>query len=773
MADSRKRKKRKTTRKPAKKKSTSLRRRNYLLAAGSLVLACLVWVGILFERETSWAVAALEQDLPGAPVTVYAAPRILRPGEPRRLAALYEELLATGYRRETRMPAAPGSFQELGDGFALYRRAWLSAHGPVPAEWMRAVVRSGVVRSLTDSHGRRLEAFTVEPAPLGAFQGDLLQQREPLLLAAFPERVVDAVLAAEDRRFFEHGGLDPRGILRAAWQDLTGGGPLQGGSTITQQVIKNRLLGHRRSIGRKLREALLAPWVEWRVGKERILEIYLNEVYMGQRGAVSVLGIPAAAEHYFGKEVVDLSLDETALLAGMISSPGRYHPRHHPERARARRDRILDAMAELEMIAGVEREAAGARPVTVVDVGDPLDPAGDVLDAVQRELAGRGWDPRPGREPRQVMTTIEVPVQRAARDALEETLRELEAASPGRKPLEGAVLVLRPATGAVAALVGGRHGTRGEFNRALDAKRQPGSAFKPFVALAAVSELGWSPAHPLEDAPLEVREGGKPWRPENVDRKFRGTVTLRQALEDSLNVPMARAGLAVGPQRVAKAARKAGMTADLPRTPALALGVGEVSPLDLARGYATLASRGRRVPPFLVHSVAIGGGVGAETLPIEPLAPAIRVFDEVDAWLVLDALAGVVQRGTGRALAPVTGGLRVAAKTGTSQNGRDGWFVLASPRAVVVAWVGRDDGRPAGLSGPRSALPVVRRMLSDCPGELLAPLPDPPEGVDVVYLDEEDACAWDEPRDGARREVFRAGEAPARCRKSFWRRLFD
>ncbi|MDQ7088932.1 MAG: transglycosylase domain-containing protein [Acidobacteriota bacterium] len=315
---------------------------------------------------------------------------------------------------------------------------------------------------------------------LGAFRGPLSQARTPMALEAFPPRLVDAVLAAEDARFLDHAGIDPRGILRAAWVDLVQRRGAQGGSTITQQVIKNRVVGSARTLTRKMKEALLALWVERSVSKERVLEIYLNEVYLGQQGSVSILGMPAAARFYFGKRIGDLDLDEMALLAGLIASPGRYDPRRHPERALLRRNWVLERMAALDLIDEAERRAASARPVAPAAPAEALDPAGDLLDAVAREVARRGWEPVPSRRPAVVETRVEADVQAAARRALGATLAELEAARPALAPLEGAVVVLRPATGAMIALVGGRRGGARGF---------PSGPFRPPPARFRVQAL--------------------------------------------------------------------------------------------------------------------------------------------------------------------------------------------------------------------------------------------------------------------------------------------
>lgn len=729
-------------------------------------MAAGVWAGFALVSQGRRVVAGLEEDLSGAPIEVFAAPRLLRPGESLNLSALAAELRALGYRKVSRLPTSPGEYRIEGGSFELYRRGWPGPRGEVSAAFVRGSLRGGRLSRLRDGAGKTLRAFTCEPQILGAFRSDLSQARQPLPLESFPPRLVDAVLAAEDARFLSHGGIDPRGIVRAAWMDIKQGRAAQGGSTITQQVIKNRVVGAERSLGRKLKEALLALYVEGRVSKQRLLEVYLNEIYLGQRGSVSVIGVPAAARFYFGKQVQDLGLDEMALLAGMIASPGRYDPRRHPERAQTRRAWVLAQMAKQGFIDPIEQSAAAGRPLHLAPI-EPAAAGGDLLDATYQELAGRGWEPEPGTSAAYVYTTIDPGLQAAARRALEETLERLEKAVPRRKPLEGAVVVLRPASGELVALVGGRHGSRGGFHRALAARRPPGSAFKPFVALAAMITGRWSSFSQVEDAPLEFRSGGRIWRPVNYDHRFRGMVTLRRALEESLNVPLARVGLDVGPQAIAAAAHSAGVTGRLPLTPSIALGAGEVSPLELAQGYATLVTLGRRQSAHLVAGVRKNG----EAVPqLAPAGESPAALPAADCWLTLDALRGVTRRGTAKALAGDLGEVWVAAKTGTSQEGRDAWFVLATGSAVVVAWVGRDDNAPAALAGSIAALPVVRRLLASEREALVSPLPPPPPGVHLVSVDRERRCVL---RRGEYREAFKEGSEPPPCeRPSLWRRLF-
>ncbi len=744
-----------------------------LAAFAALLAAFALWGWLAVAGAGTEAVRALQQNPADAPVEVLAAPTVLRTGSAVDLGGLGRQLAALGYRPVTGRPRAPGEYRRQGAAFEIWRRAHQGPDGPMGQGFVRVEGAWGTVSALTDERGKPTRVFALEPVRLGAFRGPVLMERRPLGLKEFPLRLVQAVLAAEDARFLDHGGVDPVGVARAAWHNVVSDGPLQGGSTITQQVIKNRVVGADRTVERKLREALLAAYVEQRVSKERILEIYLNEVYLGQRGPVSVVGMPAGALFYFGKNVRELSLPEMAALAALIASPGRFDPRAEPEAALGRRNWVLRRMADVGFI---DREAARdaiETPLVVAPVADPLDPAGDVLDAVQRELRERGVEPQPGPEQVMVHTTIDPTLQEAARDALESALTELEREQPSRRPLEGAVVVLDPETGAVRALVGGRAGTRGSFNRALDARRQPGSAFKPFVALAAFEERGSLPSTVLEDEPLTLETAQGPWSPQNFDREFRGPVTIRQALEQSLNVPMVRLGLAVGASDVAAWARRAGYKGRLPDGPAIALGTGEATPLDLAGAYATLAALGRPRAGWIV--IGVRAGPAGVVRPLRPVPrPAATGVDAIPAWLVLDAMSGSPERGTARKLAPLLGGKRVAAKTGTTQGGRDAWFVLVTGKAVAVAWVGRDDSGPADLTGAGGALPVVARLLEEVPQALLAPLPGPPEGVIEVMIDPETGGLAGSRCPTQVREVVREGQEPAPCgtHRGFWQRLF-
>ena len=483
----------------------------------------------------------------------------------------------------------------------------------------------------------------------------------------------------------------------------------QGASTLTQQLVKNIALGPERTFSRKIREAVLALAVERRYSKAKILETYLNTVYLGQHRRMAIHGVGAAAQSYWGKDARNLSLAESALLAGMIRAPNRYSPVEHPERAQQRRDIVLHRMRELGIIdegalnAALSertqvRTRAGAQP------GLPSQ-APYFLDYV-RGATGVG----PGKRSPRVYTTLDPALQRAAEaalarglDRLESAHRQLRRALPGER-LQAALVALDPATGEIRALVGGRDYELSPFNRVTHARRQPGSAFKPFVFLAALRRgpsgepPAVTPASLVDDLPISLETPREVWEPRNFEDRFEGAITVRRALEQSSNAAAVRLAQAVGLDDVVRTARDVGFTSPMAPVPALALGSFEVTPLELAVAFATVANGGTPVRPHGFRRITGHGGVS-------PFSGGSRLAPE-EAYLLTHLLRGVIDRGTG-APARATGlGGAVAGKTGTTNDTRDAWFAGYSPRLVAVVWVGFDDGTRLGLSGARAALPI-------------------------------------------------------------------
>lgn len=540
------------------------------------------------------------------------------------------------------------------------------------------------------------------PTSIALLTTSALESRQPITLDDVPPAVVQAVLAIEDQRFYDHEGLDLRRIGGAFVANVKAGGIAQGGSTVTQQLAKNLFLSADRTPIRKLREVAFAIALELRHDKATILEAYLNEIYLGQDNGRAIHGVGAAASAWFGKDVARLSLPESALLAGMIHAPNRHTPTRHPEAARARRNLVLQLMAEQGRItAATARKAQGSRistrkgtPLLAIDARHFRDAA---IDALPRSLPKRGAA---------VYTTLDARLQQAAQRAVRRGLARLP-----QRGTEAALVAIDPRTGEVLAMIGGRDYSSSQFNRATEAKRQPGSAFKPIVALAALGRSeddapAFTLASMVDDAPLSLKTSSGLWQPSNYDGAFRGPVTVRQALEESLNVPFVRIGMAVGPSRIAATAKRLGITSPLPAVPSLALGSAEVTLLELVRAYGVFANGGSLAETQMVladyTNEASANG-----------AHITSVVDPATAWLVTSALQGVVDHGTGAGLQQRIGSSGMAGKTGTSSDWRDAWFVAYSPTLVVGVWVGHDDGHSLHATGSAAALPIVADFLAE------------------------------------------------------------
>ena len=654
----------------------------------------------------SLTAARLDLDAAQGTALVFAGSRTLRPGVSIRTVT--ESLERLQYREVTATPARPGEFRRTGGRWEIHLRPENSE----PGKLVRLSVRGPWIVDVTGAtDGADVSDAALEPELLTGVAETGLERRRPVALGEMSPFLPAAVLAAEDHRFFEHSGLDVVAVGRALVTNTVRGEITQGASTLTQQLAKNLALGPERTWRRKILEGALALALERRYEKEKILEAYLNTVYLGQRGRAALVGVGAAAQSYWDKDARRLGLAESALLAGIIRAPNRYSPDQHPERAQQRRDTVLRRMHELGMIDAKTLAQALAQR-TEVRAGTSLpSPAPYFLDYV-RATAGtklaRG-NPR-------IYTTLDPSLQRAAEAAVARGLDRLESArkslrrSASGQRLQAALVALDPATGEIRALVGGRDYELSAFNRVTHAHRQPGSAFKPFVFLAALRRGAAdqpptvTPASFVEDMPIEVATAEEPWTPRNFEDRFDGMITVRQALERSSNAAAVRLAQAAGLDGVVKTAREVGFTSRMTPVPALALGSFEVTPLELAGAYATLANGGARTPARGVRMVeGRPGGPRTETRtgrgPSSTLSP-----DE--AYLVTNLLEGVVDRGTGagvRALG-LTGA--VAGKTGTTNDARDAWFAGYSPRLVAVVWVGFDDGTPLGLSGASAALPI-------------------------------------------------------------------
>jgi penicillin-binding protein 1B len=648
------------------------------------------------------------------PARIYSDALVLAPGDAVDLDRVVARLARTGYvETADAEPRRPGQFRRRGGMLELQARAFAGGGLEIPAGKLTLRARGGRLASVRDERGRSVARAILEPELLATLFGPRQEARELVRLRDVPAVLRHAVLAAEDARFFEHHGVDARSVLRAAWANLRHRRVVQGGSTITQQTVKNLFLRQERTWWRKLREALMAVVLDARYDKSRILEAYLNEVYLGQRGSVAICGVQAAARFYFGRDVRDLSLAESAMLAGLIRSPGRYSPFADAAQARERRDHVLDAMRRLGFVTGREVAAARGERLRLASSRQGFLGGGYAVDEVRAQLERLAPAALEQGDLR-VYTTLDTVWLEAAEGALADGLARLEGQVPvlrgqrGQRVLQGAVVVLEPATGAIRALVGGRDHDRSQFNRAVQAHRQPGSCFKPFVYAAGFEQAvragrgGLSPATLLEDSPLEIESGGRLWRPVNHDRRYRGHVTARRALVESLNVPTVRAAQLVGLQQVVDGARRLGIRSPLVRVPSLALGAAEVSPLELAAAYASLANGGRHVPPGLIRTVEDSGG----RVLFHERRDATQAISPEAAYLVNSVLQEVLRNGTAKSASTLGYRGNAAAKTGTTDDTRDAWFVGYTPEWLGLVWVGYDEGARTGLTGATGALPI-------------------------------------------------------------------
>jgi 1A family penicillin-binding protein len=551
-----------------------------------------------------------------------------------------------------------------------------------------------------------------------------VERRILVPLAQIPQSLRDAILATEDRRFYSHWGIDPIGVARAVVQNYRRGRLVEGGSTITQQLTKVLFLTPDKSLERKLKEAVLALELERRYSKDRILEMYLNQVYFGHGS----YGVEAAARTYFGKSVSELTVRESALIAGLPRAPSNYSPFDRGEAAKRRREVVLRRMVDYGALKDEEAKRLAKTDLGLIPPERRRTTGQYFVDYVQQTLEAKYGPDLVLKGGLNVYTTLNPTMQLAAEQSLRDGLKALQGRStqarPGELP-EGAVVTVEPQTGYVKAMVGGSDFLRSEFNRAVQAKRQPGSAFKPFIYIAAI-EAGFTPASQIEDSPVSYAVGGKngqTWKPENYDRKFRGSTTLQQAIEESVNVVTVKLQERIGLAKTIQVARRLGIASPLDINLSLALGTSDLSLLELTSAYGVLANQGVWMPPVTIRYVTDAQGkLLEEHVPEgrESLAPET-------AYVITHMLRGVVERGTGQAAKAL--GRPVAAKTGTTNDYSNAWFIGFTPRLATGVWVGYDRPRSLGRdeTGSRVAVPIwvgyMGKVLGDSPKEDF-PVPD-------------------------------------------------
>jgi len=674
------------------------------------------------------------------PARVYGRPMELWAGALVRPEQLAAELERLGYRKVAKA-SEPATWSQAGNRYLFSTRPFQFWDAAEPSRLVDVRVGPGGVEQITDGRtGADVPIFRLEAPLIGSIYPSHHEDRVLVRRDEIPKALVDALMAVEDRDFYSHFGLDPKALLRASFANLRAGRVVQGGSTLTQQLVKNFFLTEERTLTRKLNEALMAVILETRYAKDEILEAYANEIYLGQDGERAIHGFGLASYYFLNRPLAEIDLPQAALLAGMVRGPSLYDPRRHPERARKRRDLVLEMMRDEGFITDEQANAAKAADLGVAPRGKGSSAAYPAfVDLVRRQLRRDYREEDLTSVGLRIYTTLDPWVQDRAQQAVANRLAQIE--KERKLPpdtLEGAVVVASPQGGEVLAVVGGRDAQYRGFNRALDAVRPIGSLVKPAVYLAALAmPERYSLATPLEDEPVRIKVPGGVWAPENYDRRAHGTVPLTTALAQSYNLATVRLGMAIGVERVAKMLRSLGVERSMDVVPSLLLGSVSLSPVEVAQVYQALAAGGFRTPLRTIREVL---DEKARPLQRYPLTVQ-RAVDSGPVYLLATAMQEVVRSGTGRPLASfVSSEVGVAGKTGTTDGLRDSWFAAFAGDMVAVAWVGRDDNKPTGLSGAAGALRVWGELMKEVRPARLALTP--PETVAMDWA----TCGGDSER---------------------------
>ena len=722
------------------------------------------------------------------PARIYARPLELHAGLRIAQADVEDELRELAYKEGAR-DGEYGWYRKDGDLLEIAVRPFAFWDGNEPARRIRVTFDGGQVASLRDPDGKDLALARLDPLPIGGIYPAGNEDRVLVRLSDVPKHLVDALIATEDRKFYSHMGFDPRALARAATSIFSG--RMQGGSTITQQLVKNFFLTPERTITRKFTELIMAVLLEAHYGKEEILETYLNEIYLGQDRDRAIHGVGLASQFYFGKEVNHLTVAESALIVAMVKGPAVYDPRRHPARAAERRNLVLRETKEQGSITMEQYSAARATDLGITPrpvMGTSPYPA--FVQLVHRQLRRDYGEKDLRSEGLRIFSTLDPRAQGVAERALAKRIAQYDKERRfGQAGLEGAVVITDPTSGEVEALVGGKDPRYRGYNRAVDASRPVGSLLKPAVYLTALAEPSrYTLITPIDDGPFVWKSHGAPdWEPRNYDRQFHGIVPLRVALAHSYNAATARLGTDIGVDKVLGTVKKLGVERELRPFASTLLGAAEMSPLEVAQMYQTIASGGFRSPLRAIREVTTQEGKPLQRYPLK----VEQAFPSEPIVLITAALQGVVREGTGQSLkAYLPADLGAAGKTGTTDEQRDAWFAGFTGDRLAVVWVGYDDNRAARLSGSAAALPVW--------GDIMAALTPQPlalaqaDGIERVWIDPQNNLRGDSQCAGAVELPFVQGSAPqerspcasiagavidtvdttVKKAKGFWERLF-
>lgn len=720
-------KKKKTAGKTAKKRP-AFRCLGFMAKLALVFAVILALYGVYLDAQIRERIDGKVWEFPAA---VYGRMVNLEPGMPYSKTEMIQLLEGTQYRRVNRITRS-GEFTVQGNTIDVLRRAFNfpdSKEGEVRVRLFFDGNRLTEIKNLATQ--RDFGFFRLDPKLITMLQSPRGEQRLFVPRAGFPDLLIQTLLTTEDRHFYQHDGVSLTSIARAFVANLTAGRAVQGGSTLTQQLVKNLFLSNERSLWRKLNEAYMALIMDARYSKDRILELYLNEVYLGQSGNEQIRGFPLASLYYFGRPVDELSLDQQAMLVGMVKGASLYNPWRNPTTTLKRRNLVLRLLQDQKIIDQELYDMLSSRPLGVQPKGGVISPQPAFIQQVRSELQQKLGEQANNLSGMKIFTTLDPVSQEAAEKAVQRGIPALRAAR-GVRDLEAAMIVVDRLTGEIRAIVGGSDPHYAGFNRAREARRSIGSLAKPPVYLTALSQPDryrlntW-----LEDQPLSIAiPGGRSWQPKNYDRRYRGQVMLIDALTHSLNVPTVNLGMQLGLKAINATLVNLGIPKDeITMVPAMLLGAINLTPFEVAQAYQTIGSGGNKAPLSALRFVLDETGK-----PVYQSYPqAIRVVPAQAAYLTLYGMQQVVSSGTSRSLTVKFPNYHLAGKTGTTNDLRDSWFAGIDGKEVVITWVGRDNNGPAKLTGANGALTLYRRYL-----ENQAPLPlnlVVPEGITTLSVD--------------------------------------
>lgn len=724
--------------------------KNYFLLKLGLSLSVILAVALIYvDAQVRYKLNERQWQIPAR---VYSQGLVLTEGLAMHPRDLLYRLRLMGYSEQT-SARQPGSFSHWNNRFEIYSRGFSSAEGPVQARRFNLEFDSREIDVLETIGGNALAQVRMEPLEIGSIYPSHREDRLLVQLDEVPNSLVEMLLLVEDKRFFEHFGISPRAIARAMLVNIKAGRTVQGGSTITQQLVKNVFLSQDRSLTRKGLEAVMSIMVEWHYSKQQILESYLNEVYLGQEGSRAIHGFALASRHYFNRPLASLDTGQIALLVGMVKGPSYYDPWRNPERARERRNVVLSVMAGQQLITPQQARSYEARGLGLAKNSalEGVYPA--YLDLVRRQLRRDYSEESLQTEGMQIFTSFDPVVQHYAEQSLAKVMASQD------KELEAAMVVVAVDTGDVLAVVGGRRMRYAGFNRALDAVRPIGSLIKPAVYLAALEQpRRYTLATPISDGPVDVAgPNNSLWQPQNFDKKSHGDVLLHRALANSYNLATARLGMEMGIGEVANMIKRLGVRRKMPEVPSLTLGAGGLSPLEVAAMYQTIAAKGVQSPLRSISDIGNAKGAVLARYPVK----RVPVIDDEVVHLLHYSMIEVVREGTGKSVYRyLPEDYAVAGKTGSTNDLRDSWFAGFAGDYLAVVWLGRDDNGGTGLTGSSGALKVWGEFMASAsyrPLDLEAPA-----GVVYKWIDDDSGLLSRRLCEGARYMPFIQGSAPSR-----------